>query len=372
MFFKRTSQHEERRRRVLNEEIRGPADASRPAIAPRGASGGEYGQRSFIKSRAHVVDLVPQRYSALALFFLAMVAVIAGLESLYAWMPKLAPYTADGHVAAFDLGGEGSLAAWFSSLQLLAASVVAWIIYSIRRHKQDDYHGRYRIWITAAGVWFVMSVDEAASLHEGFAAMMVVVSGTRIAGDGALWWMMPYTAILAYVGLRLVIEMRRARLATASLLLAGGCYAAAVAARFDLGWVESGPVSVMLKEGCEMAGNLWLLMSMVLYAGYVILESQGLLPAGRQAKRTSAPGDEKPATSRRRRRATTDVEPASPTPSAKRAARTRRDDQEEKRPIGAKITAESVGQDRDERKLSKAERRALRKQKRQQQSAGVR
>ena len=46
--------------------------------------------------------------------------------------------------------------------------MTAVLIYTLRRHRLDDYGGRYRLWLWAAACWFVMSMDEACTLHEGF------------------------------------------------------------------------------------------------------------------------------------------------------------------------------------------------------------
>ena len=72
-----------------------------------------------------------------------------------------------------DLGNYGSLGNWFASLLLLVASLLAITIYSVRRHKVDDYRGHYHIWLWAAACWFVMATDVAASLHQGFQQVMI-------------------------------------------------------------------------------------------------------------------------------------------------------------------------------------------------------
>jgi len=224
-----------------------------------------------------LIDLIPRRLTTFALWFLAGLTVVVGLEALYAWMPDLAPMTTDGRVAAFDLDGEGSLAAWFSSVVLVLACLGAIMVYAIRRYKTDDYQGYYRIWVWAAMCWLLMSIDEAASLHEGFKEMMARVTGTPLMGDGSIWWVICYGFLLGAVGSRLLIDMRTCRLSSAALLTAGGCYLLAVVTQ--LGWLlpESGARGVMVEEGAEMIGNLLLLLAMGLHARYVILDAEGLL-----------------------------------------------------------------------------------------------
>ena len=186
------------------------------------------------------------------LLFVVGLLMVAGMEALYAWMPNL---------AAFDLDGEGSLAVWFSSTVLLSSSLAAVLVYSVRRHRKDDYQGHYRVWLWAALCWLLLSVDETAGLHEGFKEMMTLVTGTRLLGDGSMWWVIAYFFLLGGVGIRLLIDMRRCRLSTASMAMVAVGYALAVATR--LGWIlpESGAKGVMFKEGAEMVGNLFLLLA---------------------------------------------------------------------------------------------------------------
>ena len=224
-----------------------------------------------------LTDLIPTRLSVFALLMLAGLAVVAGLEILYTWMPQVAGLTTDGQVAALDLDSEGSLAVWFSSMTLAAAGLVAILVYRVRRYRTDDYHGRYRIWLWAAMCWFLLSLDETASLHEGFKELMTHVTGTRLLGDGSLWWATAYLFLLGAVGSRLLVDMRECWTSTTAFVAVAGCYVVAVATQ--LGWIlpESGARGVMLEEGAEMVGNLTLLLAMGLHARFVILDAKGLM-----------------------------------------------------------------------------------------------
>ncbi|HVC98251.1 MAG TPA: hypothetical protein VND64_31560 [Pirellulales bacterium] len=288
MQLPRSGQLDVRRRRVLTDDVIGASEAS--AAAPASplsrarravANSRPYGDAALIDKQPRVTDLVPQRYGIIVLFFLAGLTAVAGLEALYVWMPDLAMFSVDGRVAAFDLDAEGSLAAWFASTTLTLAALVSVLVFSIRRHKADDYHGRYRIWLWAAACWLAMSVDEGSSLHEGFKELMVHVTGQHGFGDGSIWWIGAYLLVLGVVGLRLLLEMRECRLSTTLLLLTAACYVAAIAA--ELGWLvpQGGPRAVMIEEGCELTGNWFLLLAMTLHARYVLLAAQGMLPRKR-------------------------------------------------------------------------------------------
>ncbi|HEX5445747.1 MAG TPA: hypothetical protein VFW87_18115 [Pirellulales bacterium] len=318
MQLPRTGQLDDRRRRVLTDEVIGASPAAAPAgetvsrtgSSRRRAADGvrPYGDDVLTDRQPRVTDLIPLRWSMVALFGLAGAIAVAGLETLHAWLPELAKLSRDGRLPLADLRSEGSLASWFSSMVLLLAALASMAVYSIRRHRKDDYHGRYRVWRWTALVWLTLSIDAGSTLHEAFSEVMSYATGRRGWGDGSLWWIGACALLLAYVGGRLLLEMRVCRLSTAALLLAAICYAVTAAARFH--WLPiGGSEAVLVKAGCEMAGSLWLLMAMVLHARYVILEADGRLPV----KRAKPPRAEK------KSQAAAKAESAAPAAAAKRS-----------------------------------------------------
>ncbi len=373
MSFTRFGHLDDRRRRVLTDEVIGSAptevrepknNASRTGVAT--------GDAWKMPTATRLVDLVPRRYLTLALWFFAGLLTIAALEGLYYLMPRLAQHASDGRIAAFDLDDEGSLAAWFSSTTLLLASLTAWLVYGVRRHKPDDYHGRFRIWLGAGLLWMLMSIDEAASLHEGFKELMTQLTHRRLWGDGSVWWVGAYLIVLGVIGLRLLLEMRVCRAATTALALAAVAYGAAVAVQ--LGWLapDQGARAVMWEEGLEMLGNLWLLLSMSLSARYVILESEGQLP--RRAK------VEKPATEKRKARVESKPDTGSGTDGAARTSQSGKPVLAARRVEAGRPAAETahpraeIRLDAEEttprrHSLSKAERKALRRSQREDHSS---
>lgn len=375
---------DERRRRLLTEEslTNSAAPADEAQAVPRGDAAARYASGAQHANRLRITDLVPQHPWALALSFLAGTLVVAALEGLYFWMPQVAAQTSDGRIEAFDLDGEGSIAVWFSSMTLAAASFVAMLVYSVRRHKSDDYHGRYRVWLWGAICWMVMSIDECGSLHEGFKELMTQLTGSRIAGDGSLWWAGAYLLVLGTVGTRLLLEMLDCRSSTAAFLSTAASYAVAVVAQ--LGWVmpESGARGVMLEEGAEMIGNLFLLLSMAIHLRYVCLDAEGkVVPRPKKERKAKAAKQEaaaettgpekKPAPAKRRaevaptapvaavttQRAAAIVEKAAPTNSLQAGVAARH-------ATGAQLRVDPPQPDLAQRKMSKAERKALRRMQR--------
>ncbi len=213
-----------------------------------------------------LIDLAPRRRGAYALLFLAGLASVGVLEACYKWSSVLVPMTTDGRVAAFDLEGEGSLAVWFSCATLELATLTGLAAWAIRRRTPGVRAPH--ILLPAAACWLVMSIDECGSLHEAFKELMSRGTGHRLHGDGTIWWVMAYGVVLSAIGCRLVWELRKSPAAAIALFATGGFYAVAVLAEMALVIPNKGEAEIMLEEGCEMVGNLCLLLSMGFYARF--------------------------------------------------------------------------------------------------------
>jgi hypothetical protein len=256
-----------------------------------------YGDAGFLAEQPRLSDLVPRRFSTLALVFLLGLAGIGGLLALGTYCPggisPQIPKSPNPQISAFDLAAAGSLARWFSALLLLGAAAAALLVYSIRRHKVHDYQGRYRIWVWAAVCCFLVATDTAAPLHAGLGEAMTALAGTRLLGDGSIWWIVPAALLLGAVGSRLLVDMWECRSSSGLAILALGCYAVAIAAHY--GWLGSHPQGTraarlladhrcaMVPDGARMAGHLLLMTAMGWHARHVLLDAQGLLPR-RQAE----------------------------------------------------------------------------------------
>jgi hypothetical protein len=284
-----------RRRRLLTEEVAATAGENSVAVstATRVASpsihkSANYGDAEFLDQQPRLTDLAPQGLISLAFLFLGGLTAIVGLGCLHACLPDLAAQTGS-RLAALDLTAPRNLGHWFSSLLLLGAAAGALLVYAVRRHKTDDYHGRYRVWLWTAACWFLMATDSAANLHQLFQEIATAMTGTRITGDGAIWWIGAGLVLVAATTWRLLIDMWSCRLSTAALIFAWLCYLTGIGAH--LGWLlpESSATLVLLRQGVKLTGDLSLLLAMALHLRYVLMDARGLLPRrGQEAKSATA------------------------------------------------------------------------------------
>jgi hypothetical protein len=270
------SQRGQRRRRLLADDRSNQPNDDRWPQDAQPARRWDFSRdsSSFLEDQLRCLDLVPRRWATLILLLLIAAAAIIGLEFAYFEFSRRAAATGATVATALNVAAKGSLACWCSSLMLLAAAVAALLVYSVRRHRADDYEGRYRIWLWVAACWLFAATDQAASLREAFRDAIVALSGPRLLGDGSLWWVVLYLVVLGAIGARLLPDMRGGRLSIATLLAAALAHVVAVVSR--LGWIglSTGTREIILQSASEMAGNLLVLAAMGFHARWIILDAE--------------------------------------------------------------------------------------------------
>jgi len=303
----------------------------------------------------HTINLIPRTVRTIWLWVFLGVVITGTLQVTYITSLPLAKMTTDNSIAAFDLDGEGSLAVWFSSTTLLAAAFYAFLIFRLQRsamreaeeneEEEANAYGSAIWWLWAAGCWLLMSVDETASLHEGFKEAMTLLSGTRLAGDGSLWWAIPYALLLMAIGSRVLVDVWPRLLQTVTLVLAGGFYVVAVAAQMGMILPTENPNAIMIEESAEMIGNLMILATMMLQARSIALEIGGIFPPPVRREDPT----KKPKATSTARKATSTVHGSHATPPSPTSST-----------AGASSNAPDGGQG-GQKTLTRAEKKALRR-----------
>lgn len=280
-----------RRRRVLNEELisassshlalRAGAEPDADDLAPR------YCEAAGMEHHAQVTDFVPRRYRSLALLTVVGLASVAGLAALDHWAGTIAGILGLRTTAPLDFVAPGSLAAWLAAVLLLVTSAFCLLVYSIRRHRIDDFRGRYRVWLAAAAAGVLLSVNSVAGLHRVLAEASSYHTGWWALRGGAIWWLVIAGLPLAWVLFRAIADVRECRLAALALTAAVVAYVTALASY--LGWnvLAVGPRSEpLVTVGLTLVGHWLALVGVVAYARYVVLDAQGLIAHAPSRRRT--------------------------------------------------------------------------------------
>jgi hypothetical protein len=358
-----SSPRRDQRRRMLVSWKRsasaGESGAGGAARAPA-----EYAAEAAPERQRGPAVLLPTTAGGLALAVIAILLPIAGGIALGACeaVVGMRPITATGRFArtlqaveaCVDPRSIASLQAWLAQLFLVAAAGIACIVRLMRRHRRDDYHGRFRAWGWLAGLFLLTACAGVVPVGPLMAALAVDVTGIEIGPGGAGWWYALAATAYGLVALWAVLPLHE-RLGTAFWLVAAlGAWAGSAAAM----WVgDRWPLHAVA------AGSLWslaaafALIAMLTAARSVIREVRGLparKPASDRAGR-QVRAEPVAAIQRRREEHVEEAEEDSPDFTAT-------DDQ-------ADETAFTDGSEPEHRHLSKAERKRLKKLARMREAA---
>jgi hypothetical protein len=283
MEFRRHSFRDERRRRVFTEEAGYSTSAASSAgsgTEPRGSaeSGQTYSDAVRAPQQRRVIDLAPTRCWVLLVLTLLATSAALGLLALYLHLAVgHGPITLE-QVPAVDLAARGNVAQWFSSVLLLAAAGLGVVIYLIRRHRVDDYRGRYRMWYWMVPLLVLASLDQVAQLQDSARAVLITLAGAVDPVRAHWGWAVALTLVAGAVTLRLAAEMSRSRVALIVLAAAVACRAAGAAIQHDWFLHATGVVLVMYQVGAVLLSNILLLLALAVYARYVYRDAHGEIP----------------------------------------------------------------------------------------------
>src|SRR5262245_66042763 len=127
MDFRRSGPLDERRRRVLMDEIASPADGDSDAASTAGSAKGPvraYHAAVLSERQPKVTDLLPVRPLWVVVLLLLALTGIAMIEAIHVHTVTLQLTEGAGHLAALDANQPGSLAAWYSSAMLAAPAAL--------------------------------------------------------------------------------------------------------------------------------------------------------------------------------------------------------------------------------------------------------
>jgi hypothetical protein len=303
MEFRRNGQRQERRRRVLIDEAchEGPRTSSEPQASRRAGGDGcrGYSDAAQRNLQLPITDLLPTRAWTLSVVSLMGLCAIVGLLALYGAMRLHASPLSAKALTAFDPLRSGSLGGWLAAVLLTGVAIAGGLIFTLRRHRVDDYRGRYRAWLWLAPLAAFAGLESVSGLRYAIGEWTAMVCGfSRDTSGGTCW--RSIVAVVAVATLsRLAVEMRHCWPAmsclAAAALLYGGLFAESFAA-----WLPDCIFRTMLVGGLLLAGHVGLLMSFLLYGRQVSLEAQGIwkprprLSAGKAAKSKKSPAGDNP------------------------------------------------------------------------------
>ena len=368
----------DRRRRVLKEEVRSASGSRATLRADMGEDAPRYSDAAGVENHPQVTDFVPRRYSTIALLGIFGVAATAVSAALHYFALPIAVSHGMYSWAAFDLTARGNLTEWLAAVVLFMASGFCVLTYSIRRHRIDDYRGRYRVWLGAALACLVLSANSVTGLHVVLSDVLTRATGWSALREGAAWWMALAGLPLAWIFVRVLLDIRECRIGAALLAGAAICYGVSAASFLGYGPTVDAQLQPIVIAAPLLLGHWLLFTAIVANARFVVLDAQGLVTVRRKSKAKRA------ANTTETKQAARKSSPAATTSSSANAtvSISRETLQPVKTPAdssrwvdGSRFEREHYDADEDEessdgeRKLSKSDRKKLRKIKTQGRAA---
>ena len=352
----------DRRRRLLADDADAPVDSPPIRLAGddtgnSGAAAHAYADAAREARRRPLHTLLPLSRLAISLCIGACLVGVAATLGLHVAATSLAPRLGEEAVVGLRLETPGSIGRWLASTLLGLTAATALFIYSLRRHRLDDYHGRYRVWIVMALACTVLSLAESTRL------VALVRALVRLGTDwGQVRLDIVWPSLIAVLGIglgvRLAFELKRSVPALLSLVSAALCFAISTAVFWQWPIAVNQMSAPLWGRGTWLLGYVLVLTTFVVYGRQVQMHVAGAsaLPAKRKRKKPAeAPSEpSKPAAPRKPAlKLRTDLDPvevSEPTPSAAKAKETS--------PATLSTTASNNSGD-SQKRLSRADRRRM-------------
>lgn len=388
-----------RRRRMLHEGAAASPTTPSAGGEPQAVTHRRYTPREGSVSFAVASSLLPRSPLSVLAIGAAGAAAIAGLV----WADGYAAVAAVGEIPTataqlLHIDQPGGLARWYEGSLWLAVAVQSVLLFGMRKHRTDDTGTAYRWWLLVAGVAIGMSVSAATQVHSAVAQQLASLTGFSPMPLDAFWWFVPGGVLLSAVAIRSLMEMKESRIAA----LAG----AAAVATTAVSWTASAgliPAAVagmvpalaspLVAPVASLAGGTLALYALLGYSRRIVRETlgelsppkpaakptpeeseeadaQGTAPAKKPTKRASKAEQKLKVAERTRQDEEPQDEPELvPTAAQRRAERKRAAAAAKKQETDDRWTSGPEGDDDygddgpARRKLTKAERKRLRREK---------
>ncbi len=298
MPIQRSGSCDQRRRRVLIEEqlhsdTRGTKSAQDESREDGPETvrlpGRRYGEEASSDHHQPLTAMVPKRPLTLVLLALAGLILIAAIHASYGKASRQPPDHWLRAFASLDVEAAGGLASWCSSVILLAAAVLGIQIYRLRRHRSDDYRGRYRVWVWASPLLLAASLAAGTHLHRDLLAVAAARSDVLASIEPRVVSFVLPAVLWLLIALRLTFEVRESRAAWTALASAALTqFAVAVLGLAAPTELFSLPAALTISS-LTMLGHLTIFMTVASYSRYVYLDAHGLLAPRPQAQPQARP-----------------------------------------------------------------------------------
>jgi hypothetical protein len=146
----------------------------------------------------------------------------------------------------------------------------------------DDYRGRYRVWLWVAGALAWASLDAATGIHDAVGLGIAFIAGTSLdstslAAACTMSWLAIYALLFGVLTIRAALEIWPSLPAFCAVCVATLCYFLGGLAELEIFTSESPLVASVIGSTLVMLAHVAVASSVLLYARHVHLDAQGRL-----------------------------------------------------------------------------------------------
>ncbi len=268
-----------------------------------------YSQAAMRQCQFRTSDLIPKQFLTFGWIALALVAIMAALNLFSRFSISIDLATAlpkYDRLSAFSMAGSQGLTAWFSSFLLILTSLASLQVYALRQHRSNDYRGTYRVWMWLAVFLLLASVNCIVDIE---AAGRQLARGWNLTsgGDHSSLPIIVKLSCLAILVVRGIIEIRSSPTSIALVAVVWLAYSLAIAVQMPA--VNRNIVFEFdpTYGNSMLLGSIALLLSVLVYARLVLLQSLGLAATARMASKASKGKSSKSKTTRGKSRSRSKV-----------------------------------------------------------------
>lgn len=282
------SQRRDQRRRLVLSWNRSDSTPSSTSSAKTGRLA-DYSPEALPEHQPSLATLLPTSLTGFALTAVGLLTLVATAVGVGAWEAVTGEPVFGRGATRFaatlalarrclDVHSFLSLGGWLAQVCLVIATATALIVRLMRRHRRDDYRGRYRAWGWLASLFTLTACAGQVPLGALIASLASETTGITLGPSGMGWWLL--TAGIAYgvVGLWAVLPLHERAATGIWLSLCLSAWAAAA----TCGWIAvSEDVSgrewhLAVGNVCWMAGAALAAIAMLAAARSVLREVRGL------------------------------------------------------------------------------------------------
>ncbi len=182
---------------------------------------------------------------------------------------------------AIDPAQSMPLHTWLAVLSLFAAAAVAGSVKLMRRFRRDDYKGRFRAWGWLATIFTLAAWSAVVPLGPLVATLASELTGVTLGPAGIGWWYSFAACGLLIVMPWAVLPLRERTGTAMWTVLAILAWSFAAAMPWAQGWVGGAERGVIIASAAWAGGAALLLVAMLTAARGVIREVRGDVAAAR-------------------------------------------------------------------------------------------